>query len=489
MNYYIGIDIGTTSVKTVAFAEDGKIIGSENIAYDIIHSQPGYSEQNADDIFEAIAVSLEKLSSALLNDTPLLISFSAAMHSMMAVDAEGCPLTHLIIWADNRASAIAEQLNKTEHGKDFYHRTGVPVHPMSPFCKLLWLKENDPALLSSAHKFIGIKEYIFFKLFGKYIVDEPIASATGLLNIHTLQWDETILNYAGIQKTQLSAVVKGTHTELLNGGSKFSSDKRFTPFRNTAFVLGGSDGALANRGSNATAENSMSVTIGTSAAVRIVGNEVSTDIAARTFCYYYGDGRYIIGGASNNGGVVMQWLKNTLLQANESYDLFLQDAEKIAPGCNGLVFIPYILGERAPVWNASAKGVFYGLEITHTRAHMIRSVTEAIVYAVYSIGKILMENRTITEIYVTGGFTQNTFWVQMLCDMFNCTVLVSGAAEGSATGAVLVGLEALGIQQNWKPIVSGRHEPDAKLHAIYLRQFQKFERIYEALANEMKMSQ
>ena len=182
MNYYIGIDIGTTSTKAVAFSVNGEVLAKEAIGYAIQHPQPDCSEQDPDEIFEAVINSISKITTTLYNHTPVLVSFSAAMHSILAVDRTGKPLTPCIIWADNRAGDIAEQLRKSSLGNDFYHATGVPVHAMSPLCKLLWMKENNEPVFRQAHKFIGIKEYIFFRLFGKYLVDTAIASATGLLN-------------------------------------------------------------------------------------------------------------------------------------------------------------------------------------------------------------------------------------------------------------------------------------------------------------------
>ncbi len=194
MNYYIGIDIGTTSTKAVAFSDTGDIIAKEDIGYPIIHPYANYSEQNPNEILEAVINSIAKITETFNKENPVLISFSAAMHSVLAVDEGGKPLTNCIIWADNRASDIAEQLRETEIGNVFYHKTGVPAHAMSPLCKLLWLRENNYETFSSAYKFIGIKEYIFSRLFSKYIIDTGVASGTGFFNIHTLQWDETILN-------------------------------------------------------------------------------------------------------------------------------------------------------------------------------------------------------------------------------------------------------------------------------------------------------
>lgn len=489
MNYYIGIDIGTTSTKAVAFSENGDVIARETIGYAILHPQANFSEQHPNEILEAVVNSIGKITTALTGNRPVLVSFSAAMHSLLLVDNQGAALTNCIIWADNRAAEIGDDLRLSGQGLAFYHDTGVPVHAMSPFCKLIWYKENMPAVFNAAHKCIGIKEYIFKKLFGKYLVDTAIASATGLLNIHTLQWDAAILQYAGVQQTQLSEVVNATHKENLLPDSPYFSDPAMQHVLQSDFIIGGSDGGLANLGSGAVTKNSMAISIGTSSAVRMVTAEVYTDNYMRTFCYHMANQYYIIGGASNNGAVVLQWLKDSLLQTTDTHEQLFEQAASVAPGCNGLLFVPYLMGERAPVWDAHAKGVFFGLDITHTRAHMVRAVMEGVIYAVYSIGKVLMEKRSVTEIHATGGFTQSPFWLQMLCDMFNCTVMVSGAVETSAFGAVKLGMQALGSKNQWLPKTTETYLPDALLHQTYLRQFEKMERIYESLKKEMGNSE
>jgi gluconokinase len=485
MSYYIGIDIGTTSTKAVAFSDNGDVIAKEDICYPIIHPYANYSEQNPNEILEAVLNSIAKITNTLNKDKPALISFSAAMHSILAVDEAGKPLTNCIIWADNRACDIAEQLRDTEKGNVFYHKTGVPVHAMSPLCKLLWLKENSYTVFTSAYKFIGIKEYIFSCLFGKYIIDTGVASGTGFFNIHTLQWDDAILHYTGIRKFQLSAVVDAHHKEYLSPENAYYTDQRLRGSIQSAFIIGGSDGALANLGSGAVNKDAMAISIGTSSAVRMVTTEVYTDEYMRTFCYHLANNSYIIGGASNNGAVVLQWFKDAVLETNEKHEQLFQQAETIAAGSNGLIFIPYILGERAPVWNSHASGVFFGCNITHTRAHFIRAVMEGIVFNMYCIGKILMEKRNVTEIHATGGFTKSPLWIQLLSDMFNRTVYVSGAVESSASGAVKLGMDAMGVEKKWTPKMTDTYEPNALQHQTYLRQFEKFERIYEVLKKEM----
>lgn len=475
----MGVDIGTTSVKAIAFEASGDIICRHAVSYGMLHPEPNYSEQDPDEIFAAVVTSMNAVIEQLQPLNPAFISFSAAMHSFIAVDSSGRPLTNCIIWADNRSASIAATLLGTPQGEWLYHTTGVPVHAMSPLCKLLWFREHEPAIYHQAYKFIGIKEYVFYKLFGVYAVDTSIASATGLLNTRSLQWDPLVLDLAGIAEERLSETVP---VEQLF----YSKPLPFLPQlrSGTPIVVGGSDGALANLGTGSAADNSMSVTIGTSAAVRILSDRPATGKDMSIFCYHAINEKYIIGGASNNGAVVIQWIKESLLQTSERYEELFQLAETIQPGCDGLLFVPYILGERAPVWNSDAKGVFFGFTINHTKAHLVRAAMEGVIYNLYSIGRLIMQVVPVTEIYAAGGFAQSPAWLQLLADVFNCKVLVQGSPESSALGAVIAGIKALNLPVVIHPLTIAEYHPNLLCHENYQKGFQQFERLYRLLKNE-----
>ncbi|MEO6456552.1 MAG: gluconokinase [Ginsengibacter sp.] len=484
MVYYLGVDIGTTSAKAVAFSITGEVIASNSCPYKMYHPRPSWSEQDPDEVLNAAILSSNHVISSFKNVSPKFIAFSSAMHGFIAMDKNGRPLTQCIIWADNRATEIAERFKHSESGRSFYHNTGVPAHAMSPLCKLIWLKENEPTIFKNTYKFIGIKEYIFYRLFGKYIIDTSVASGTGLFNIKNLAWDQDILSFLDITPTFLSKVVSVKY-QLPFKPAPSSNGSRFLISTGTPLIIGGSDGALANLGTGAVELHSMAVSIGTSGAARIVTHKVETDIKMRTFCYHLKDNLYIIGGPGNNGAVVLEWLKDNLLETKETYAELFQRAATIAPGSEGLILIPYILGERAPVWNSNARGIYFGLNINHTKSHLIRACMEGIIYAMYSIAKILLEKGDITEIYATGGFVQSSLWLQMLADVCNIKVLVSGAVESSALGAVMIGMEALEIEAYPKKEILSSYQPDLTNHGIYMKQFEKFERIYESLKDEL----
>ena len=485
MVYYLGVDVGTTSAKAVAFSRTGEVLTSWSCPYKMYHPQPTWSEQDPEEVFAAVVDCTNKVISSLPSYKPLFLAFSSAMHGLLVMDKDGNPITNSMIWADNRAGEIADRLKITEWGKEIYHITGVPVHAMTPLCKLIWLKENDPAIFKKAHKFISIKEYIYYKLFNEYIVDTSIASATGLLNLKTLAWDEKVLNFLEITPSSLSQVVSTKWKLIYTKTQSGDVAKDWLVPDGTPFIIGGSDGALANLGTGAVDATSMAISIGTSGAARVVVDKVETDSRMRTFCYHIKDHLYIVGGPSNNGAVVLEWLKDNLLETKESFAELFQRAETVAPGSEDLIFIPYVLGERAPIWNSKARGIYFGLNINHTKSHLIRACMEGVIYALYSIAKLLLEKRVITKIHATGGFTHSSLWLQMLSDMCNIKVLVSGAVESSALGAVIIGLEAMEIAPLPQKEILSSYEPNLINHEIYLKGFERFERIYEAVKEEL----
>lgn len=482
MDYFLGVDIGTTSAKAIAFNEKGELICKHSLGYEMQHPKQNYSELDANEILNAVITCINQVIDTLTPAKPELISFSAMMHSLIAVNEVGEPVTNCIIWADNRAAAIAKQLRNTQEGENFYHATGVPVHAMSPFCKLLWLKDHEPAIFQNAHKFIGIKEYIFFKLFGSYFVDTAVASATGLLNLHSLEWDKAVLDSLELPVEKLSEIVAVEH--ILYYNQKINKSYSIHVSTATPFIIGSSDGAMAHLGAGSDDGDSLSVTIGTSAAVRVLSGQPVTEKNMSIFCYHANGDQYVSGGASNNGAVVIQWLKDSLLQTSESYEELLQLAEHVSLADDDLFFVPYILGERAPVWNSDAKGIFCGLSINHTKAHLIRAAMEGITYNLYTIAKLVMKSMPVKRIYATGGFAESSFWLQMLADIFNCKVLVSGSLESSALGAVMAGVKALKIPLVIHPTIVAEHEPDPYNHLIYQQQYHKFERLYKLFKNE-----
>ena len=471
---FIGIDIGTTNVKAVAFSDAGEICASALRSNQLVSPQPGWSEQQPEAVFQNVMAVLEDAMRLTVpyRETNALqgVVFSAAMHGLVAVDKSGKPLTNFLLWSDLRADSIAQQLRQSRDGAEVYQRTGVPVHAMSPLCKLIWLRQNQPDVFLQAHQFLGIKEFIWHRLTGKYQSDLSVASATGLMNIRNNDWDDLALALAGIDRGQLPALVSPSCQTRLN---------------EVPFLIGASDGALANLGSGATGPGQVAVTIGTSAAIRMITHEPAPDEHMRTFCYRLDEQRCILGGASNNGTNALEWLRSGVFQSALDAERFANQAQLAPPAADGLLFLPYLLGERAPLYRATATGSFQGLQAGHRQAHLIRAVMEGVLINLKVIAEALEARHPISTLHAGGGFSKNRLWVQMLADVFQKPVFLhENDADASVLGAVMLGRAAL----NLLPMPENREgrvvEPDIKNAIAYQAAFQKF----KALATEFSLS-
>jgi len=494
MKYIIGVDIGTSGTKAIAFNTDGGILYSAYVSYTAITPHPGENEIDPGVLLEAAIKTISRVIKNTEAKTELFgIAFSCAMHSLVAIDKNGMPLTNVITWADLRSKEYAAKARSTAIGKEIYEHTGTPIHPMSPLFKLMWMKDNQPDIFSKAYKFISIKEYIWFHLFGKFQVDYSIASGTGLFDILTFQWYKAALHMAGITEAHLSEPVSPLHIEK-EIVKKYKSRMRLTTA--TPFIIGGSDGCLANLGSGALFPGEIALTIGTSGAVRMTSPKPKYDPLGRIFNYILTDQLYVSGGPVNNGGNAVKWYVENFMRKSaagkKDFSTFVQEAADIPAGSDGLIFLPYLLGERAPVWDANARGVFFGILSNHTSRHFLRAVMEGISLSLYQIGLSVEQTiGPIEKIYASGGFINSTLWLQMIADIFNKNVYVMNVADASAIGAAMLGLYALGIINDLgeiKKMIHTQHTytPCNDNHSIYMKNFFVFEKLYGKLKDEFE---
>jgi gluconokinase len=435
INVLIALDIGTTNVKAVAFNAAGQATAVAERSNETLAPQPGWSEQDPEKVFQNVLAALRE-ALALHAQMPLSgIVFSAAMHGLVAVDAAGAPLTNFLLWSDLRAAEIARNLRQSGGGGlEIYQRTGVPIHPMSPLLKIIWLRQNRPDVFKKTHKFLGIKEFVWHRLTGNFNSDLSCASATGLLNIWKNDWDEHALATAGISAAQLPELL--APTEMRN------PQPSILP-KTCPLIIGASDGALANLGSGATQAGQVSVTIGTSAAIRAMTDAPMLDAQMRTFCYRLDAARCIVGGASNNGTNALEWLRKSVFRSPLGPEDFANQAADVLPGADGLRFYPYLHGERAPLWDPTARGSFVGLTALHGQAHFVRAAMEGVLLNLKSVADVLEEKMQIHTVFASGGFARNQLWVSMLGEIFQKKIEVDTlGVDASARGAFLLGKEA-----------------------------------------------
>ncbi|QTH42844.1 gluconokinase [Cohnella sp. LGH] len=482
----IGIDIGTTSTKSVVFGEGGSQLGSLAVEYPLLQEQPGWAEQEPETILRALAQSVcgALAQSGLSGEDVAAVGFSTAMHSLIAVDENGRPLTRSITWADGRSEPQVRRIREELNGLAIYRRTGTPIHPMSPLPKLMWLREHRPEVWAEARRFVSIKEYVIYRLFGEWAVDPSLASSTGLLSLDTLTWDEEALQAAGLDADKLSDVRPVTY-RLQGMDRALADDMGLRP--DTPFFLGSSDGALANLGVGAVGPGDTAVTIGTSAAMRMITDKPLTDERMRTFCYSVAHGSYVIGGATNNGAIVLQWMRDSLFGGSKTIEELLKAAAGVSAGADGLLFLPFLSGERAPIYNAEARGTYLGANLGHGQAHFVRAGLEGVLFAVLSVAESLRELAgPASEIRASGGFAKSPLWLQMLADMLGQEVAVPRVTEASAFGAAMMAMQGLGqladlsSAKEWAPIAQ-RLQPDSQRHAVYRELFAIYERSRDGL--------
>jgi len=435
----IGIDIGTTNIKAVLFDDNYQEI--ENISTPIQTMYNGdFAEQDIQEIVDVVFSSIERLN----NKDVSHISFSSAMHSIILSSSDLCPFTKNVIWLDNRSKDLINNFKEQADWLSFYHKTGTPIHTMSPFAKLLWYKENTSFINKDVRVF-GIKEYIIYKLTGEFVEDYSIASATGLMNIHALKWDKDILDYIGINEEQLPRLVDTNQTfSALNYSFKV--------------VVGASDGCLVNIGVEALSKGQTTLTLGTSGAVRMTVNEPVLDPHGRTFCYYIKKNTYVIGGAVNNGGNVLTWLGRVFYKSKEEmFDDLPHLLERTKEGSNGLVFFPFLFGERAPFWDATLTASFVGLTHNHTRDDMVRAVIESVLFNLKHVLEILESNSCKSnELYISGGVLQNLDILDLLAGLFKIKIHIQDSYEAAAIGAVLL-IEEKDISFNQESFYIANH--------------------------------
>ncbi|HUR10194.1 MAG TPA: gluconokinase [Flavitalea sp.] len=483
LKYYLGIDIGTSNTKALLYTLEGKLVNKASVSYATLPSAEGIHEQQSDILLEAFISALRQVAYKF-NSEIKAVCCSSAMHSLMAVDKNHHPLTNLITWADNRSALQSSRFQHTEIGNRLALATGTPIHPMSPLFKLIWLREEQPEIFQTASKFISIKEYIFFNLFREYVIDHSMASSTGLFDIRQKIWDKEALRLAGVEVGQLSQPVPVSH--IMTGMDKSYAIKTGLA-ESTPFIIGATDGCLATIGSHAVNVGDCALTIGTSGAVRMLTKK-ARHTHPSLFNYILDEEYYVAGGPINNGGIAVKWYAENFLNKKIDSDadltFFAKDASTIAPGSGGLLFLPYLLGERAPVWDAAARGVIFGINASHNHRHFMRALLEGISFALFQVLQMLEESICPAEkIFCSGGFTSSPEWLQLLSDVMGKEITVSINADASASGAAMVAAKVLdGKLFSAFSIDEERvYSPDEKAHSVYEKIFPVYTGLYDSV--------
>lgn len=439
----LGLDVGTTAAKASLFSVDGRLRQTVAVEYPLLNPQPGWHVQDPDTIAEGVLAALRGAVARVDASRIIGISISTAMHGLVGLDADLRPVTELLTWADSRARLQADVLNEHATGPRLHYISGTPTHPMSPMVKLRWFKEMHPDILTGTSHWVGLKDWILVVLTGQVATELSSASGSGMLDMEERAWNPEALEIAGVRPGQLPPIHDTTDILPL---SSIAADVTGLP-AGLPVVVGAGDGPLGNLGTGAMEPGKAGLSIGTSGAVRMVVRTPA--VVSGLFCYALTRDVWVAGGAVSNGGMVQRWLTETYAPGVGDAEACLR-AERIPPGSDGLVMIPYLVAERASLWDSEIRGAFLHVRRAHTPDHFIRAGIEGVAFQLWTILRRLRMINRVEEVRATGGVFRSQVWRDVVAGVLNRPLTVTAGAEGSGLGAAVLGAKALGVADDLK---------------------------------------
>ncbi|MGY1743025.1 MULTISPECIES: gluconokinase [unclassified Blastococcus] len=440
----IGLDVGTTAAKAVAFSPGSAWRHSAQREYPLAQPRPGWQVQDPDAVLTATLDALRECVAATAGAPVTAVSVGTAMHGLLALDQHSRPVTPLLTWADSRAAEQARWLRGSGLATELHRVTGTPVHPMSPLTKLMWFAGSDPPTCAAARWWVGLKEYVLLGLTDCLVTELSSASGTGMLDLVARDWYDGALELAAVNRGQLPEVLPPT--AILSSTPALA--ERTGLRAGTPVVAGAADGPLGNLGTGAMARGTAGLNLGTSGAVRTVVDRPATDPAGRLFCYALTEDHWVVGGAISNGAHVVRWaataLAPELAGPDGADEALLELAATVPPGSDGLVMLPYLVAERAPLWDPWVPGAYLGLRREHTRAHLVRAAVEGVAAQLAAVVDVLHTVAPVTTVRATGGAFRAPLWRTSVAAALGRPLHVGADAEGGALGAAALALFALG---------------------------------------------
>jgi gluconokinase len=487
--YVISVELGTSSVREAIVSDTLELLFQESVPVSLLTDSTRKAEVNAEEILFSsrlcIQAALDWAQEAKIRVAGL--TFSNAVASLVCLDEQFTPILPVLTYTDLRAHREADLLLGT-HGKAFFLSTATPVHASYWLPKLLWLKNTKPDF-EKCHYFCTLKDLLVYQLTGQFVTDFSNAVATGLCNVLSGDWDARLLEIAGISTDQLPKI--HPTTTLLQTNRGHSPGLIDLPDDITV-VLGAIDGVLSSLGAGAYKPGQVTTMLGSSGACRMAAESPLTNPESYgVWSYPLDDQIWIRGGAMNNGGLVTRWLVDNFspaeLEGEQAFTAMFAGAEQVGVGADNLLFLPYLFGERAPIYNENARGVFFGLSSLHTRAHFARAGIEGILFALYSIFDQLQIKRTDeVEIRATGGYVRSDLMLHIQADIFGHPILVPGNFEGSLIGAAALAFKAMQHISDYdqlftRSVIEKKILPNREHHQQYQALFIKFQQLYKTL--------
>jgi len=489
----LGIDVGTGGTRAVLIDGDGTVVGSCTSQHAPFRSpETGWAEQDPHDWWRATCEAVKQVMAASETEPPEIaaVGFSGQMHGAVLLNDAGEVLRPALIWCDQRTADEARELTEQIGEEKIIAWTSNPALTNFTLTKLLWVRKYEPELFARFRTMLLPKDYVRYRMTGEYGMDMADASGTLLLDVAHRRWSSEMANAAAIPVSALPPLFESTDVcaTVSEAGAAATGLKQGTPV-----VAGAGDQAAGAVGLGIVSPGAVHATIGTSGVVFAATDRPALDPKGRlhTFCHAI-PARWHVMGVTQSAGLSLRWFRDNFgTRSNESRDLYDQlsdEAAAVPPGCDGVLWTPYLMGERTPHLDPQARAALIGLAANHGRGHFVRAIMEGVAFSLRDSFSIFAEMKVpVTTIRLGGGGARSPLWRQIQADVYGHVVEVLQAEEGAAYGAAL--LAGVG-RRIWSTVdeacrrsvrVSEQIQPDPATNALMNQQYELYRRIYPAL--------
>lgn len=504
MAYLLGIDIGTSGTKALIIdtSRNGAVLGSATVTYPLYTPKPLWAEQNPEDWWRAaISATCDAIQSAGVDPNKIGgVGLTGQMHGAVFLNSNDQVLRPSILWCDQRTGAECESITQTVGAERVIELISNPVLTGFTAGKIIWLRNNEPAIYAKVKKVLLPKDYIRLKLTGDYATDVSDASGTALFDVTNRKWSDEMLDALDIPREWMPTVYESPEItgHISDEASELTGIEVGTPV-----VAGGGDQAAGAVGNGIVEPGIVSSTIGTSGVVFAYSDQpvVDPELRVHTFCHAV-PGKWHVMGVILSAGGSLRWFRDTFADSecsiarntgSDPYDILSEEAATVPPGCEGLIFLPYLTGERTPYPDPYARGVFFGVTLRHTKAHFARAVLEGVAFAFRDSFEILRDmNVPIGQVRASGGGARSALWRQIQSDVIGMEHVSINIDEGPAFGAALLAGVGVGeyssvseacaatikVEQSIQPVAADK--------LIYDRNYNVYRSLYQSLKGNFR---
>lgn len=496
----LGVDVGTSACKVAVFSLDGATVAQASRPWDVRYPAPGHAEQDPEEWWRGVCCAVREVMGCgrFAGEQIAGVGIDGQSWSAIPVDKRGRALHATPIWMDTRASAIAAELTERVGFERIFKVSGNPMEPTYSTAKMLWFKKYKPDIYKDTHAFLQSNSYIACRLTGRFTQDMSQGFGVHAYDINAGRWDDALCGELGLDREKLPELF-ACH-EIIGGVTNAAAAETGLA-AGTPVVAGGMDSCCSALGSGVHTAGHTQEQGGTAGGMNIcVGSALMHP--RLVLSSHVVPGTWLLMGATTGGGGSLKWFRQELgayeteqerLTGRNAFELMSEEAASIVPGAGGLIFLPYMAGERSPIWDAHAKGVFFGLGFDKTRAHMIRAVMEGCAYALEHNMRTARDAGVDTDVLISiGGSANSEVWTQIKCDVTGKAIRVPSSDMAATLGAALLAGVGTGLYRDFVEAVSRTvrivrtHDPDMSRHNIYMRYYKIYRELYDKLKPEME---